>query len=154
MRSFAMFLALLLSASAAFAGDIEDLEAQLHEIAALTVSGLPADESMERYVGYFSEDAVLLPAGRDPIEGKVAILEFYVTGFEGAELLTNEYSEIVTIVDGDFAVRRYKGIAAARFAPASDPAYYTNRYLDVLRKDNGEWKIVWHSFVPVPAPVD
>ncbi|HSG98158.1 MAG TPA: DUF4440 domain-containing protein [Woeseiaceae bacterium] len=151
MRSLAMFLALLLSGSAAFAGDIEDLEAQLHEISAMIVSGLPANESMERYVGYFSEDAVLLPAGRDPIEGKAAILEFYVTGFKGVELLTNEYSEIVSIVERDFAVRRYKGTASARFAPASDPSYHTNRYLDVLRKTDGEWKIVWHAFVPVPA---
>jgi ketosteroid isomerase-like protein len=151
MRSFAMILALLWSGSAAFADDIEDLEAQLHEIAALTVSGLPVAESMTKYVDYFSEDSVLLPAGGDPIEGKAAILEFYVTGFEGVEILTNEYSEIVSIVDGDFAVRRYIGTASARSAPASDPSYHTNRYVDVLRNDDGEWKIVWHSFVPVPA---
>jgi hypothetical protein len=52
-------------------------------------------------------------------------------------------------VHGEMATRRYIGTGAFRLAEQSEPVVVTNRYLDILIREDDEWKILLHSWVPV-----
>ena len=124
------------------------LEEQLIEIAGMTTSGLPTEEMTKRYLSYFSENPTLLPPGQSAVLGREAIAEFYNAGFDGIEILGNEYHAIVVEVTDRSAVRRYLGTAKFRTSEDSEPISVTNRYVDILEKSDGSWKIVWHSWTP------
>ena len=47
------------------------------------------------------------------------------------------------------ATRRYIGTAVFVIAGEEDRVTAKNRYIDILVKEDGEWKMFWHSFVPV-----
>jgi hypothetical protein len=66
--------------------------------------------------------------------------------------VSNLYTKPTIEVATGFAVRTYEGTAVIRLSESDDILSYTNVYTDVLAHENGEWKIVWHSWVP--APVD
>ena len=128
--------------------DTQLLKEQLVEIAEMTASGLPTEDMTDRYVSYFADSPTLLPAGQDALLGRDAIRDFYNSAFSGIEILSNEYYEVVVVVDEELAVRRYLGTAMFRVPKDSEPISVTNRYIDVLSKLDGNWKIVWHSWTP------
>ena len=128
--------------------DTQLLKEQLVDIAEMTVSGLPTEEMTEHYLSYFSDSPVALSPDQSAMLGRRAIGDFYNTAFNGIEILSNEYREIVVKVNGESAVRRYLGTATFRVAEASEPISVTNRYIDVLEKIDGSWRIVWHSWTP------
>ena len=124
------------------------LNEHLVEIADMTVSGLPIEEMTKRYLSFFSDSPTLLPPGQSAVLGRDAIGDFYNTAFDGFEILGNHYHEVVVEVIGRSAVRRYLGTATFRASEDSEPISVTNRYIDVLEKFDGSWKIVWHSWTP------
>ena len=131
-------------------GPEEDaITAQLLEIAAMSRSALPTTEMTDRYLHYFAAEPTLLPADRAAIIGRDAIADFYNGVFKDIEILDNEYREPVVVVRGDTATRRYLGTAVFRVPGEEAPVTATNRYLDLLVKENGEWKMLWHAWVPV-----
>lgn len=123
---------------------------QLKSIEAATNLGLPPDEMNARYLGYFSDDAAVLPYGGTPIEGKDAILDFYTAVFTGGTLLSNVYTEPTIRVTDDFIVRTYRGTAEFTPAGSTDVVRYSNIYTDILVNVGGAWLIDWHSWVPAP----
>jgi ketosteroid isomerase-like protein len=124
------------------------LKQQLVEIAEMTVSGLPNREMTDRYLSYFSDSPTLLPPGQEVVLGRDTIAEFYNAAFDGIEILDNKYHGIIVEVTDRSAVRRYLGTATLLVSKDSDPISVTNRYIDVLEKFDGDWKIVWHSWTP------
>jgi len=124
------------------------LKKQLVEIAEMTVSGLPTEVMTKRYLSYFSDSPTILPPGQSAVLGREEIGEFYNAGFDGIEILGNEYHAVVVEVTERSAVRRYLGTAKFRTSEDSEPISVTNRYVDVLEKSDGSWKIVWHSWTP------
>ena len=124
------------------------LKEQLVEIAEMTVSRLPIEEMTDRYLSYFSDNPTLLPPGQSAVLGRDAIGEFYNAAFDGIEIVENQYHEVVVEVTERSAVRRYLGTAMFRVSEDSEPISVTNRYIDVLEKSDGSWKIVWHSWTP------
>lgn len=124
------------------------LKQQLVEIAEMTLSGLATEEITKRYLAYFSDSPTLLPPGQGAVLGREAIGEFYNAGFAGIEILENKYHAVVVEVTDRSAVRRYFGTAKFRTSEDSEPISVTNRYVDVLEKSDGSWKIVWHSWTP------
>ena len=141
--------------TAAFASDTtssaesEAIKAQLSEIAEVSQSDLPMDELTNLYLTYFVDNPTLLPAGQPALSGRKAIEDFYNGAFQGVRIVSNVYRDPVIVVSGEMATRRYIGTAMLKIADASDLVSATNRYLDVLIKENGEWKILWHSWTPV-----
>ncbi|MEE8464493.1 MAG: DUF4440 domain-containing protein [Gammaproteobacteria bacterium] len=129
--------------------ETDAIKAQLVEIAAMSQVARPTEEMTDLYMAYFAKEPTLLPAGSDALRGRAAIAEFYNHAFQGIEILSNDYRDPVVVVDGDMAVRRYIGKAVFMIAGEPDPVTATNRYVDVLVKENGRWKILWHSWVPV-----
>ena len=129
--------------------EVESIRTQLSEIAAMSTVERPTDEMTEEYMHYFAEEPTLLPANGKAIYGKKAIAEFYNSAFDGIRILSNKYMEPVIVVNGSIATRRYLGTAVFRLANDEEPVTAKNRYLDVLVKESDEWKMLWHSWVPV-----
>ena len=142
---------LLLACSPDFDPDLEAkvIRAQLLEIAAISGPDRPVSESTEEYLSYFSEDPTLLPPNAEAINGRDAITRFYNDVFDGIKILSNKYENAVIVVDGHTATRRYLGTATFLLADDEEPVTAKTRYIDVLTKENGEWRMLWHSWVPV-----
>ena len=124
---------------------------QLLAIEAMTNQQLPPDKVAELYSEYFSDNAVVLPSGGSPIEGKENIRAFYESAFEGVTLIANDYSEPVITVDGLIAIRKYEGTGTIRLDTSGEEIATTNIYTDVLSFDGDEWKMGWHSWTPKPV---
>lgn len=149
---FSVFLAfqtLVYSTETTSSSESEVLRAQLSEIAEMSQSGLPTDEMTDRYLRYFADNPTLLPAGQAALTGRKSVADFYNSAFKDINILSNVYRDPVIVVSGDMAIRRYIGTAVFKMADEPDPVSATNRYLDILIKTNGEWKMLWHSWVPV-----
>ena len=146
---FASFLLLVGTQAAASDAEVESIRTQLLEIADMSVVVRPTTEMTEEYMYYFAEEPTLLPANGKAIRGRGAITDFYNNAFDGIKILSNKYEEPVIVVNGPMATRRYLGTAVFRLADDEEPVTAKNRYLDVLIKESGEWKMLWHSWVPV-----
>lgn len=129
--------------------DAEDIRGQLVEIAELFTPERPAAEITAGYVSYFAEDATLLPANGEAVQGLNAIAEFYGNVFGGVSIVSNRYDDPVVVVDTALASRHYVGTAVFHVSGQESPITARNRYIDVLIKENGQWKMLWHSWVPV-----
>jgi len=127
----------------------EAIMAQLTEIAEISQSGLSTVEMTDSYLSYFAANPTLLPAGQAALTGREAIQNFYNGAFRDVVIESNIYRDPVIVVNGEMATRRYIGTAVLKIADQPDPVSATNRYLDVLIKEDGEWKMLWHSWVPV-----
>ena len=131
--------------------EIAAIEAQIHEIARVTTAAETADARTAVYMSYFAADPTLLPAGRPAIPGRAAVSAFYRQAFDGLEMVSLDYRDIEIRVVQGMAVRRYIGTAVFVLPGETEPTSSTNRYIDVLAREDGIWKMVWHAFVPVPA---
>jgi ketosteroid isomerase-like protein len=129
--------------------EIESIRAQLLEIAEMSSVDRPIAELTDEYMTYFSKEPTLLPANGGAIHGQEAIAAFYNDVFDGIKILSNQYENPVIVVSDDMATRRYIGTAVFIIAGEADRVTAKNRYVDILVKENGEWKMLWHSFVPV-----
>jgi ketosteroid isomerase-like protein len=129
--------------------EVESIHAQLLAIAEMSALERPTAEMTDEYMHYFADEPTLLPANGEAIYGRDAIAGFYNDAFDGIRILSNKYEEPVIVVDGNLATRRYLGTAVFALADDEEPVTAKNRYLDVLVKENGEWKMLWHSWVPV-----
>ncbi len=124
--------------------DTQAIEAAMRRYVSATNRG-----DIDALVALYTEDAVLLPPERGPIEGRNAIAEFWRQG-------TDEDLAIATIrvdVHGDmgYLVGRYV-LPATSTEPAD-----SGKYLVCLRRQpDGGWKVVadiWNSSVS-PEPDD
>lgn len=122
------------------------LAAQLSDIEALFVPGQSFESVLDGYLGFFAEGSVLLPPDGPEVSGLAAIERFYADGFAGLAPVSLEYTEPDVLVSGDLAARRYDGTAVAVVSSTSDTLRFSTRYLDVVRRAEGEWRIVWHSW--------
>ena len=146
---FIAFQTIAYANDAASSSESEAIMAQLIEIAEVSQSGLPMGEMTDRYLSYFAANPTLLPAGQAALTGREAIQNFYNGAFRDIVIESNIYRDPIIVVNGDMATRRYIGTAVLKIADQPDPVSATNRYLDVLIKEDGEWKMLWHSWVPV-----
>lgn len=108
-----------------------------------------------RYVNVLAEDVRLIPPGADVIAGSAGYGDFLVPVFEAADYRIEVVGEPLVDVMGDIAVAEYEyiihltlkdpdqGVAQAGALTASRTHA---RYLDVLRLQQGEWKIWRHTW--------
>jgi ketosteroid isomerase-like protein len=129
--------------------EVESIRTQLIEIAKMSALDRPTTEMVEEYMQYFAAEPTLLPANGAAIYGRDSIARFYNNAFDGITIISNKYEKPVIVVHGSTATRRYSGTAVFQLAGSSSPATAKNRYVDVLVKEGGEWKMLWHSWVPV-----
>jgi len=152
---FAVFVLLFVgcskSSSPSEEQDREMIAGQLHEIEAMVNEGHAAEKSSSLYLNYFAVDPNVLPYGSQLLSGKAEVLDFYTKVFSIGTVVSNSYTEPTIEVAGEFAIRTYEGTAQIQLSESNDLISFTNVYTDVLVSENGEWKILWHSWVPAPA---
>lgn len=127
----------------------ESISAQLTEIYDISQAGLSADEMADNHLRFFAETPTLLPASQAAIVGYEAVADFYYGAYQEIEFVSNTYRDLAIAVHGDTATRRYIGTGVFRIANQPNSVAATIRYLDVLIKEDDEWKILLHSWVPV-----
>jgi len=129
--------------------EVELIRKQLTEIAEMSALDRPTTETTEEYMQYFAAEPTLLPANSAAIYGREAIARYYNNAFDDITIISNRYEEPVVVVNGSTATRRYLGTAVFELAGEEEPLTAKNRYIDVLVKEGDEWKMLWHSWVPV-----
>ena len=153
MKNIALLMTIVLCAACSQPGnsdkEVESIRAQLLEIATMSALDRPTAETTNEYMTFFSEEPTLLPAAGAAIHGREAIARFYNDAFSSITILSNVYERPVIVVTGEMATRRYFGTAEFIISGQDDPVTAKNRYIDVLVKENGDWKMLWHSWVPV-----
>ncbi|MEZ4456375.1 MAG: SgcJ/EcaC family oxidoreductase [Gemmatimonadales bacterium] len=113
---------------------------------------------LERVLGYYAPDAVLLPPGEPPVQGRAAIRPRYEGLFARFDpAIVARVDEVC--VDGDLAyVRGHNGGRLVAREGGTSRAL-DDTYLMVLRRSGeGNWQIsqlMWHpAGSPAPGPTD
>lgn len=127
----------------------EAITTQLIEIYNIPYSGHSTDEMADNHLRFFAETPTILPANQAAIVGHKPVADFYYGAYQGIEFVSNTYRDLVIVVHGDMATRRFIGTGIFRIAGQLDPVAANNRYLDVMVREDDEWKILLHSWVPV-----
>lgn len=114
---------------------------------------LEADNArdLERVLGYYAPDAMLLPPGEGPVRGRDRIRPRYEALFGGfVPEIEGMIEELV--VDGDLAYVRGRNGGRMRSLDGSDERELHDAYLMVLRRaTDGRWRItrlMWHPDRP------
>jgi ketosteroid isomerase-like protein len=129
--------------------DSEAITTQLIEIYNIPYSGLSTDEMADNHLRFFAKDPTILPPNQSAIVGYQPIADLYYGAYQEIEFVSNTYRDLEIVVHGDMATRRFIGTGVFRIAGQPDPVTSKNRYLDVLVREDDEWKILLHSWVPV-----
>jgi len=99
----------------------------------------------------YTPDALLLPPGRDPVEGRPAIAAYWQGAAEGIGGATLDTVEVGDHGDEAYEVGRY-----TLADPAGEPID-RGSYIVLWRRVQGAWRLhrdIWNSSVPVPAPAE
>jgi len=123
---------------------------QLAAVRAVTARIIRADNAgdLDAVIELYTEDAVLLPPGRAPIEGRAAIREHYAGIFQDYVLQVEIASE-ETHVAGRWAFDRGRTRGRARPKGGGTAAVIDDKYVMVLRYDaEPGWRIarlIWNA---------
>ena len=131
--------------------EIDSIESQLFEIAAMSSRDQSTAAMTSEYMNYFAAEPILLPEGMPAIQGKEQVAAFYNNAFGGIKILSNKYEDPKVVVSGQRATRHYVGTAVFNIEGENDPVTARNRYIDVLVQEDGEWKMLVHSWVAEPG---
>jgi len=104
------------------------------------------DKDTDALMDFYTQDAKLLPAGRDIIEDRESIRRYWTFSPERA----NKYHKLTPIeikIDGDFAHDHgyYEGI---NLNAQGEEIPFNGKYLVVWNRDNGVWRMqldMWHK---------
>ena len=130
--------------------EVDVIRSQLLEIAAMSARDQSTAAMTSEYMKYFAAEPILVPDGHPAIQGREQVAGFYITVFESVRILSNTYEDPEIIVNGSRASRHYLGTAVFAIEGQQDPVTARNRYIDVLVRENGEWKMLMHSWVAEP----
>jgi uncharacterized protein (TIGR02246 family) len=105
---------------------------------------------VDRLAALYTEDAVLMPAGREPLQGREAIRNFFAEDFKYFPQRSMKLSSIRVEASGSLLVDsgeyRYDGIDSEGKA-----LHITGNYNTVMKKVHGEWHTaieIWNVRTP------
>jgi uncharacterized protein (TIGR02246 family) len=140
------FVIIVLSTMVHGADDAKSTVAKMNE--AWLAAHKAAD--FDRLAALYTEDAVLMPAGREPVQGREAIRNFFAEDFKYVpkrsitlKSLRLEASGSVLVDSGEY---RYDGIDTE-----GKPLHITGNYNTVMKKTNGKWHTaidIWNLRTP------
>lgn len=102
----------------------------------------------ENQLRFFAKTPTIIRPNQVPLVGREAVADFYEDVFSSVKILENSYSDLVVVIQGDTATRRYVGTGVFVTADIAEPQTTVNQMVDVLVKENGEWRTLVHSWVP------
>lgn len=110
---------------------------------------------IDKIVGYFASDAVMMPSNKPMISGIQAIRKSEESSFSDTTSLFKTYTSTVDAVEvsasGDLAVARGADRVSQKTARGLDEE--KGKWIDVWKKIDGKWKVIvstWNSDKPLP----
>jgi ketosteroid isomerase-like protein len=92
--------------------------------------------------------------GQPEVIGHEAIHEFMSRFSGGTGFDFQGRTDEIQIV-GDWAFHRYSGVAVMSPSDGGDPIKLDRKYIDILRRENGTWRISHHIYnLNVPSSPD
>ncbi len=131
--------------------DADVLAAQLATLYARSLSDSKPETLADIHLDHFATDPIVLPPDRAAIVGRAAVERFYHDAYRQIEIVDNTYRRLEIDVRGDTAIRRWIGTGVFRLSGESETIRGTQRYLEVLVREGRHWKILLHTWTPVPS---
>ncbi|MFC1651090.1 YybH family protein [Candidatus Latescibacterota bacterium] len=125
-----------------------DVEAEREAVMVVFKGLLVMSESgnVEGYMNHLSEEAVMMYSGQPAVMGTAKIRPFITDFFENFEFQFNPWqSDEIQVLD-DWAFHRYSGIATITPKSGGESIKLDRKYIDILRKETGSWKVTHHIF--------
>lgn len=115
---------------------------------AVTKSWAAVSESgdAEGYMNHLSKEAVMMYPGQPAVVGTTNIRPFIIDFFENYEFHFSPWKSDEIQVSDDLAFHRYSGVAMITPKNGGESTKWDRKYIDILRKENGSWKITHHIF--------
>lgn len=98
------------------------------------------------YVGWLTDDAVMMYSGQPAVVGREAIRSFIDDFFANNTFQFDPWQSEEIQVDGSLAFHRYSGVATIAPKNGGEAIELDRKYIDILRKEGGSWKISHHIF--------
>lgn len=100
----------------------------------------------DAYVKFVAEDAVMMYSGMPAVIGREAVHNFVSDFFRDYRFKFDPWRSEEIKVTGDWAFHRYSGIAIVTPVGGGEPVRLDRKYVDILKKEDGVWKISHHIF--------
>ena len=123
------------------AASAEEAEAEFVD-AVMAVEAAYQSEDAEHAASFYTEDALSMPPGYPPSQGRAAIqndLQFFYDSFD----LERDFQLVNYQVDGNTATRTATWTQTLTPTDGSDPIIETGRCVLGFEKVDGEWKVAW-----------
>lgn len=127
----------------------------VRDVRAVAAGIIAADNArdIDRVLGYYSADAVLMPPGEEPVQGREAIRPRYEALFSGFDPEIRGRVDESCVGEGLAFVRGHNGGRLVSRQGGED-RLLDDAYLMVLRRDtDGRWRIsrlMWHRASALP----
>ncbi len=154
-KSFPILAVLVaFAAGCARAVDIEAEKAAIRTVDAQMVAAINASD-LDRWLGFLTDDAILMPANAPAVVGKEAIREFVSALMASAELtVSHDLSKVEVSRSGDLAYVSY-AYEIVLTPPEGQAVTDRGKDISVFKKQlDGSWKVVidiWNSDQPAAA---
>lgn len=126
--------------SDARASDQQQIKDVLSGIVAAAQTG-----DLDAYLSFVTENAVMMWGGQAEVIGHAAVHEF-MTQFSGGTQFDVEWETDEIEIFGNRAYHRYSGVAIQTPNDGGDVLRLDRKYLDLLRKEGGSWRISHHIY--------
>jgi uncharacterized protein (TIGR02246 family) len=100
---------------------------------------------LDAYLSFVTDDAVMMWGGQPEVIGHQAIHE-YMSRFSGGTQFDVQWNTDDIEIFGNRAYHRYSGVAVMTPTNGGEPVRLDRKYLDLLRKEDGTWRISHHIF--------
>lgn len=101
---------------------------------------------VEGYMNHLSEEAVMMYSGQPAVVGTAKIRSFITDFFKNYKFQFNPWQSDEIQVLGDWSFHRYSGIATITPKGGGESVKLDRKYIDILRKEAGSWKVTHHIF--------
>ena len=120
--------------------DRHEIQAVLSGIVAASEAGDP-----DAYVNFVTNDAVMMWDEQPAVIGRDAIHAF-MSGFSNDVQFDFQWETDEIQITDDWAFHRYNGVAVITPSDEGEAQRLDRKYIDILRKENGTWKISRHIY--------
>ena len=105
------------------------------------------EAAAEIYLGFHTEDAVLMFPGAPSVQGHQSIRPFIIGFVRDFEFSAPDLTTEEIIISGDLAVHRFSAVAWTVAREGGDTIRDDRKYMDILRKgEDGKWRVARHIF--------
>ena len=101
---------------------------------------------IEGYLGCLTSDAVMMYGGRPAFSGRDSVRPFITAFFAQYDFVFGPWESKEIVVTDGWAFHRYEGIATLVPKDGGEPIVLDRKYIDIMRYENGSWKLARHIY--------